>query len=64
LAEATPGNTHDLGYLFMRVAGKGSACFEYIEVFYNRQRLHSSPSYMTPDEFERKCNEQKLAAND
>lgn len=28
------------------------AIFEYIEVFYNRQRKHSSIGYMTPEEFE------------
>lgn len=27
--------------------------FDYIEVFYNRQRLHSSLNYMSPDNFER-----------
>jgi putative transposase len=26
--------------------------FEYIEVFYNRQRIHSSLGYCSPDEFE------------
>jgi putative transposase len=30
-----------------------SAVFEYIEVFYNRQRLHSSIDYKTPAEVER-----------
>lgn len=34
--------------------------FDYIEVFYNRQRRHSYLNYMTPDEFE-KQNEQKCA---
>ena len=28
------------------------AIFEYIEVFYNRQRLHSSLGYLTPVEYE------------
>jgi transposase InsO family protein len=27
--------------------------FQYIEVFYNRVRRHSTLEYMTPDEFER-----------
>lgn len=30
------------------------AIFEYIEVWYNRQRLHSSLDYMTPEEYELK----------
>ena len=29
-----------------------TAIFEYIEVFYNRQRLHSSLGYLSPDQFE------------
>jgi transposase InsO family protein len=33
-----------------------SAVFEYIEVFYNRQRLHSSLSYRTPAEIETEFN--------
>ncbi len=28
------------------------AVFDYIEVFFNRQRLHSSLNYMTPVEYE------------
>lgn len=31
-----------------------SAIFEFIEVWYNRQRLHSSLDYMTPEEYETK----------
>jgi transposase InsO family protein len=30
-----------------------SAIFEFIEVWYNRQRLHSSLGYLSPEEFER-----------
>lgn len=29
-----------------------AAIFEYIEVFYNRQRIHSSLGYVSPDQFE------------
>jgi putative transposase len=38
-----------------------SEIFEYIEVFYNRQRAHSLLSYATPDSFE-DCFEKKKAA--
>ncbi|HWE03935.1 MAG TPA: IS3 family transposase, partial [Tepidisphaeraceae bacterium] len=30
--------------------------FEYIEVFYNRKRLHSSLNYMSPEAFEASFN--------
>ena len=29
-----------------------AAIFEYIEVFYNRKRLHSSLGYVSPESFE------------
>lgn len=32
------------------------AIFEYIEVFYNRERLHSSLGYLSPVEYERQFN--------
>lgn len=35
------------------VAQVRRAVFEFIEVFYNRQRLHSSLGYLTPVEYER-----------
>jgi transposase InsO family protein len=36
--------------------------FKYIEVFYNRERLHSSLGYMSPAEYERQWFEQRQAA--
>ena len=30
-----------------------AAIFEYIEVFYNRERLHSYLDYLAPEEYER-----------
>ena len=31
--------------------------FEYIEMFYNRQRRHSSIGYMSPHEYEQQYNQ-------
>ncbi|MGE0278936.1 MAG: IS3 family transposase, partial [Gammaproteobacteria bacterium] len=30
--------------------------FEYIEIFYNRQRRHSALGYLSPDQFESQPN--------
>ena len=30
------------------------AIFEYIEVFYNRQRMHSANDYFSPEEYEQR----------
>ena len=42
--------THHENYRSREEARK--SIFEYIEIFYNRQRLHSSLGYKTPAEFE------------
>jgi putative transposase len=33
----------------------GSAVFEYVEAFYNRQRRHSTLGYLSPEEYEQKA---------
>jgi putative transposase len=35
------------------------AVFDYIEVWYNRQRRHSSLGYVSPAEYERQMMEQR-----
>lgn len=40
---------------FVTRAEAQKAIFEWIEVFYNRQRIHSGIGYLTPAEFEAKC---------
>ncbi|HYM55227.1 MAG TPA: IS3 family transposase, partial [Solirubrobacteraceae bacterium] len=30
----------------------GSAIFEYVEAFYNRQRRHSTLGYLSPEEYQ------------
>ncbi len=37
------------------------AVFEYVEVFYNRQRLHSSLGYLSPAAYETKIHHHKAA---
>jgi len=37
---------------FQDAAQLGHALFDYLEIFYNRQRLHSALAYQTPAEFE------------
>lgn len=34
-----------------------AAVFEYIEMFYNRQRLHAALDYLSPQDFENRCVE-------
>ena len=40
------------GEVFSSRAAMREAVFEYVEVYYNRQRLHSALGYMTPVQFE------------
>jgi putative transposase len=37
------------------------AVFEFVEVFYNRRRLHSSLDYLSPAEYERQIHHRKAA---
>jgi transposase InsO family protein len=43
------------GECFPTRAQARTAIFEYIEVWYNRQRLHSTLGYLSPEEFEAKA---------
>jgi len=47
---------------FKTRAEANQAIFEYIEVFYNRQRLHSTNDYMSPVNYEAKMLQYKTAA--
>jgi len=47
---------------FKTRAEANQAIFEYIEVFYNRQRLHSSNNYMSPVNYETKMLQFQTAA--
>jgi putative transposase len=38
-----------------------TAIYEYIEVFYNRRRRHSSLDYLSPAEYERRHHQQQPA---
>jgi putative transposase len=42
------------GRTFRTHAEARTALFDYIEVFYNRQRRHSALDYLSPDEYERR----------
>ena len=35
-----------------------AAVFEYAEIFYNRQRIHASNGYITPEEYYNNANKQ------
>jgi putative transposase len=35
-----------------------TALFDYLEIFYNRQRRHSALGYLSPDAFERRWTTQ------
>lgn len=68
-----PGNCYDNAFIesfwsslkyevvyhqrFATFAEARSAIFNYIETFYNRNRLHSSLAYRSPDQFESQLNQ-------
>jgi len=39
-----------------------AAVFEYVEVFYNRQRIHASNGYVTPEDYYNKANRKSKVA--
>jgi putative transposase len=48
----------ELGERFESYAEAKEKTFDYIEVFYNQRRIHSSIGYLSPAEFERRHREQ------
>jgi transposase InsO family protein len=51
----------ELGERFESYAQAKEQSFDYIEVFYNQRRIHSSIGYLSPAEFERRHREQMAA---
>jgi putative transposase len=48
--------------LYVTKAQANQSIFEYIEVFYNRQRMHSANNYLSPVEFENKMIQEVTVA--
>lgn len=46
---------------YREVEAAQAGIFEYIEIFYNRQRRHSAIGYVSPHEFEMKSNSTKMS---
>jgi putative transposase len=51
----------ELGERFESAARAKEQLFEYIEVFYNQQGMHSAIGYASPAEFERAVEERAIA---
>ena len=52
----------ELGETFESIRRGKDQLFDYIEVFYNQQRRHSSIDYASPAQYERQATESKLMA--
>jgi len=52
----------ELGETFESIRRGKDQLFDYIEVFYNQQRRHSSIDYATPAQYERQATESRLMA--
>ena len=52
----------ELGERFESYGAAKAELFDYIEVFYNQQRRHSSIGYLSPAEYERAGQSLQMAA--
>ncbi|MCA1591868.1 MAG: IS3 family transposase [Acidobacteria bacterium] len=50
----------ELGDCFETRQQAGDLLFDYIEVFYNRQRMHSASGYLAPTEYEARYYQAQL----
>ena len=46
-------------YTYLNIQELKNDLFEYIKVYHNNKRMHSSPGYMTPRKYELKYFQQK-----
>jgi transposase InsO family protein len=61
-ARSTAGHITSLGYRFESTAEAKVRLFDYIEVFYNQERRHSTLGYLSPGKVERAARMEQAAA--
>ena len=47
---------------FLKISQAKTEIFQYIEIWYNRKRIHSSIGFRTPEQMEKYIQQKKLVA--